>query len=123
MDITINACEVIYPTGNSLILEHKPIPDRILVFELNNEDMVREKIPNDMYTVSCMQSCWPYRSELIFNKRYNLSLKKFVCYYEYLFEDNHSSFLLKQTFKPQICTQCGAPLNGNRCDYCGTKFN
>jgi hypothetical protein len=24
---------------------------------------------------------------------------------------------------PQICTQCGAPLNGNRCDYCGTKYN
>lgn len=22
----------------------------------------------------------------------------------------------------QICTQCGAPLRGNRCEYCGTEY-
>lgn len=24
--------------------------------------------------------------------------------------------------KAQICTQCGAPLRGRKCEYCGTEF-
>jgi hypothetical protein len=33
-----------------------------------------------------------------------------------------SSLNTNKPLQPQICTQCGAPLNGNRCDYCGTKY-
>lgn len=24
---------------------------------------------------------------------------------------------------PEICAQCGSPLNGNRCEYCETRFS
>ena len=24
--------------------------------------------------------------------------------------------------KPRVCTQCGAPLHGHKCEYCGTEY-
>jgi len=24
--------------------------------------------------------------------------------------------------KPRLCTQCGAPLHGNKCEYCNTEY-
>ena len=24
--------------------------------------------------------------------------------------------------KPRLCTQCGAPLHGNKCEYCRTEY-
>lgn len=24
--------------------------------------------------------------------------------------------------KPMICTRCGAPMNGHKCEYCGTEY-
>lgn len=24
--------------------------------------------------------------------------------------------------KPRVCSQCGAPLHGHKCDYCGTEY-
>ena len=30
---------------------------------------------------------------------------------------------IKQThIDPQICSRCGAPLHGNRCEYCETEY-
>lgn len=24
--------------------------------------------------------------------------------------------------KPRVCSQCGAPLHGNKCEYCNTEY-
>lgn len=25
--------------------------------------------------------------------------------------------------RPRVCSQCGAPLHGHTCEYCGTEYN
>ena len=32
------------------------------------------------------------------------------------------TYTIEKEFKPRICKQCGAPLYGNVCEYCGTRY-
>lgn len=37
-------------------------------------------------------------------------------------KNNYNPHIYKNNYKPYICTQCGAPLTNNICEYCGTKY-
>ena len=32
------------------------------------------------------------------------------------------TYTIEKEFEPRICKQCGAPLYGNVCEYCGTRY-